>query len=290
MFIIAEISSNHHGKKETALKLCEAARDAGADAVKLQTFTPEGITLDKELRKAYRKAVTPRSWHEEIFAYCHKLGLTCFSTPANTDDVDFLESLSCPIYKIASFEIIDIPLIEYIARTGKPVIMSTGMATEIEINEALRAAQRCSVTLLKCTSAYPAEAAEANLLTLVDLKQKYKHIRVGISDHAPGIGVSVAAVALGAEVVEKHFTLEKKGPDAGVSLLPEEFKRLSQECRRAEAAIGHVHYGPTSGELQSYRRSLWAAENIAAGEHFTTENIKSLRPFGALPPKHLPTA
>ncbi len=287
MFIVAEMSSNHQGSLETALKICEVAKKAGADAVKLQTYTPEGMSLNPELRKAYKKAMTPREWHPQIFDKCKELGLVCFSAPFTPDDVDFLETLGCPMYKVASFEIVDIPLIEHIARKKKPIMISTGMATNTEIIEALRAAGNCPVTLLKCTSAYPAEARDANLLTIPDLKHKYGYVKVGISDHTPGIGVSIAAVALGAEVVEKHFTLEKKGPDAAVSLSPHEFVLLVRECRNAAAALGGVKYGGTPGELKNYRRSLWITKDIQAGEPFTQDNVKSLRPAGGIEPKHM---
>ena len=287
MLIAAELSANHNGKLDTALKTATAAKEAGADALKIQTYTAEGITMDRELTKLYKKAYTPREWHQEIFNHCRELGLLCFSSPFSIDDVDFLETLGCPIYKVASFEIVDIPLIEYIASKRKPMIISTGMATEVEITDALRAAQSCDVTLLKCTSAYPADPKEANLLTMADYRDKWKHVKVGISDHTPGIGVSIAAVALGAEMVEKHFTIEKKGIDAEVSLLPDEFKLLVTECRRAGDALGKIHYGATSSELKSYRRSLWVTKNIAAGEQFTPEHVKSLRPAGGIAPKHL---
>ena len=288
MFFIAELSANHNGQLKTALKLCEAAKEAGADAVKLQTYTPEGMSLKPELRKLYKKAMTPRDWHPEIFKRCGELDLVCFSSPFTVDDVDFLEDLGCPIYKVASFEIGDVPLIKHIASKGKPMIISAGMATEAEITDALRAAQLCDVILLKCTSAYPADPKEANLATLADMRHKWKHIRVGISDHTPGIGVAVAAVALGAEVVEKHFALDKKGIDAEVSLLPEEFAQMVTECKRAREAIGRVNYSPTSSEWKDYRRSLWVVKDISAGEKFTEDHVKSLRPAGGLEPKHLP--
>jgi pseudaminic acid synthase len=285
--IVAELSANHNGKIETALKACEAAKQAGADALKIQSYTPEGITLDRELTKLYKKGMTPRAWQERIFAKCAEIGLLCFSSPFSYDDADWLEPFT-PFYKVASFELTDLPFIRYLASKGKPLILSTGMATLTEITEALRAAGNCDVTLLKCTSAYPAEAQHANLATLADLRHKFKHVKLGISDHTPGIGVSVAAVALGAEMVEKHFTVEPKGIDAAVSLMPEEFKLLVAECRRAYESIGRVHYGATEGELLQYRRSLWAVKHIPAGERFTAENVKSLRPAGGLEPKHLP--
>jgi len=288
MLFVAEMSANHQGSKETALKICNAAERAGASAIKLQTYTPENMSLDPELRKLYKKAMTPREWHKDIFEHCKKIGILCFSTPFTIDDVDFLETLDCPMYKVASFELVDIPLIQHIASKGKPIIMSIGMATELEIIDALRAAGNCPVTLLKCTSAYPAEAKQANLATLADLKNKFKYIKVGISDHTPGIGVSVAAVALGAEVVEKHFTLEKKGVDAAVSLSPYEFSALVTECKRAKDAIGKVAYGSTQGELKDYRRSLWAIKEIKAGEQFTSDNVQSLRPAGGVESKHFP--
>ena len=290
MYVVAEMSANHNGKLETALEIVEKAAEAGADAVKLQTYTPDGMSLDPDLQKLYRKGALPRKWHRPIFERARELGITCFSAPFTIDDVDFLESLDCPMYKVASFEITDIPLVEYIASKRQPMIISAGMATVQEINLALRAAQDVPVTLLKCTSAYPATPREANILTIPDMAKKYPHVTIGISDHTPGIGVAVAAVGLGAQVVEKHFTVERKGLDKDVSLMPTQFAQLVEECHRAEDARGKVYYGVSPGEWTQYRRSLWVVKDIAQGETLTHGNIRSLRPVGGLDPAALPVA
>lgn len=263
--IVAEISANHLGSYERALRLVETAAAIGADCVKFQTFTPEqmvdeGLVLDTGPwagRKAidlYREAHTPRGWHKQLFERARELGLTPFSSVFHPDDVAFLETLDCPIYKISSFEITDTDLISAAARTGKPIVISTGMATEGEIRRAAIAADPSPhLTLLKCTSAYPADASDANLISMQRLGEFPRCRAFGLSDHIPGIGVAVAAVALGASMIEKHMTLRRAdgGPDAAFSMEPEEFAQLVTECRRAAAAIGEVRYGPTAAEQAS---------------------------------------
>ena len=266
-FIVAEVSANHLGQLSRALDLVDAAASAGADAVKLQTFTPEqmaepGVIIEagpwagRSLLDLYREAHTPREWHAPIFHHARRLGLVVFSSAFHPDDVDFLEGLDCPIYKIASFEITDRNLIRYAARTNKPIIISTGMATREEIAFACdlaRGAGCMDLTLLKCTSAYPADASDANLAAMAYMGDAFRAHAFGLSDHTPGIGVSVAATALGASVIEKHITLSRAdgGPDAAFSMEPEEFRQLVVECRRAAAAIGEVRYGPTPSEAAS---------------------------------------
>lgn len=264
-WIVAELSANHLGSLERALRLVDAARDAGADAVKLQTFTPEqmaelGTVLEsgpwagRSLVDLYREAHTPREWHCPLFDRAREMGLVAFSSVFHPDDVDFLETLGCPIYKIASSEVTDHALIRHAARTGKPLIISTGMATHDEILAAAIAADYSPhLTLLKCTSAYPADASEANLTTMQWLTAIPRCRAFGLSDHTLGIGVAVAATALGASVIEKHLTLSRAdgGPDAAFSMEPHEFAQMVTECRRAAAAIGEVRYGPTESEASS---------------------------------------
>jgi sialic acid synthase SpsE len=267
-FIVAEISANHLGSMARAFRLVDAAKWAGADAVKFQTFTVKGLVADpdavlssgpwagRSLGDLYAEAMTPRSWHQPLFEYARSISIEPFSTPFTPDDVDFLEELGCPRYKIASFELVDHELISYATRTGKPMVMSTGMATEWEIGDAVHAARGCQdLTLLKCTSAYPATPADANLAAGAALGG-YTFGRIamgtkwGLSDHTLGIAVPVAATALGAVMIEKHLTLRRKdgGPDAAFSLEPEEFKAMVDACRDAAAAIGEVKYGPTASE------------------------------------------
>lgn len=268
-FIVAEASGNHRGELKYALDLVDAAAEAGADAIKLQTFTPAqmarpGYVLEigpwagRELVDLYREIYTPRDWHRPIFERARQVGILAFSSVFHPDDVDFLETLECPIYKISSFEITDLPLIAHAARTNKAIIISTGMATQEEISKAVQMIVRsrpwdaAPVTLLKCTSSYPADSSEANLATMRHMDMHHG-CDVGISDHTLGIGVAVAATALGATVIEKHLTLRRAdgGPDAAFSMEPAEFKQMVTECRRAAAAIGTVHYGPTPGEAAS---------------------------------------
>ena len=265
-FLVAEISANHLGSLDRALALVNEAWLVGADAVKFQTFTPEQMVDEDKViesgpwagRRAidlYREAHTPREWHKPLFECARECGIVAFSSVFHPDDVDFLETLGCPIYKIASFELTDLRLIAYTASKRRPLIMSTGMATDREIRRALSEAISYgakNITVLKCTSAYPADASDANLATLDDMWVTWKWA-VGLSDHTPGIGVAVAATALGATVIEKHLTLSHKdgGPDAAFSMEPDEFRQLVTECRRAAAAIGEVRYGPTPSEAAS---------------------------------------
>lgn len=258
--IVAEISANHLGSLERALLLVDAAAKAGADAVKLQTFTPEqmaplnfliedGPWAGRHALELYREAHTPRDWHGPIFRLARELGIVVFSSVFHRDDVDFLETLDCPVYKISSFELTDHALIAYAAATGKPLVLSTGMATLAEIAEAMRAAAACTqLTLLKCTSAYPASSADANLLT--GPTWQALGVTWGLSDHTEGIGVAIAAAVLGASMIEKHLTLARAdgGPDASFSMEPAEFAQMVQECRRAKQALGEVRYGPTEAE------------------------------------------
>lgn len=309
-FIIAEMSGNHNQSLERALAIVEAAAAAGAHALKLQTYTADTMTLDIEerefyiadpnslwqgasLHKLYEEAHTPWEWHKPIFDRCRELGMIGFSTPFDETAVDFLESLDVPMYKIASFENTDLPLIRKVAATGKPLIISTGMATVAELDETVRAAREggCKdLVLLKCTSTYPATPENSNLVTIPHLKSLF-NVQVGLSDHTMGVGVSVASVALGATVIEKHFTLRRAdgGVDSAFSLEPEEFQALVIETERAWQGLGQVSYGATAKEKASlqFRRSLYVAEDIRAGESFTVQNLRAIRPGLGLPPKHL---
>src|SRR5690554_140856 len=310
-FIIAELSGNHDQSLDKALSMIDAAAAAGAHAIKLQTYTADTITLDvhereffidnpeslwhgSSLYQLYQKAYTPWEWHEPLFARAKQLGLIAFSSPFDLTAVEYLESLDVPCYKIASFENTDHGLIAAVAKTGKPVILSTGMASQAELaesDEVLRANGCNDFVLLKCTSQYPARPRDANLSTIPHLKQLF-NCEVGLSDHTTGIGVSVAAVALGATVIEKHFVLDRSegGVDAEFSMEPAEFKSLVDECVRAHDAVGKVHYGCTEKEMASrvHRRSLYIAEDMKTGERFTKENLRSVRPGAGLPTKHLP--
>lgn len=308
-YVIAEMSGNHNGDIDRAFALLQAAKDAGADAVKLQTYTADTITLDhdgqefvikgglwdgRRLYELYQEAHTPWEWHGALFAKASELGITLFSTPFDHTAVDFLESLGAPAYKIASFEAIDLPLIEKAASTKKPLIISTGMANEDEIEEAVATARKAGnnqIVLLHCVSAYPARPEEANLLTIPDIAERYG-VTVGLSDHTMGSEVSIAAVALGASVIEKHFTLARSdgGPDSAFSLEPHELKALCEGCRVAGLARGHVNYERTAGERDNvvFRRSLYVIRDMAAGEKFSKENLRSIRPGFGLAPKHLP--
>lgn len=263
--IVAELSANHLGSLNRALKIIDAAKAAGADAIKFQTYTVKGMVDDpgqvlssgpwagRSLGELYAEAMTPRSWHQTLFEYARSISIEPFSTPFTPDDVDFLEELHCPRYKIASFELTDHNLIRYAAKTGKPLIMSTGMATQMEISAAVVNAQAAGcddITLLKCTSGYPAPPEEVNLATLISLRCAPGVKAVGLSDHTQGLGVAVAATVLGASMIEKHLTLARAdgGPDAAFSMEPHEFAQMVTECRRAAAAIGEVRYGPTPAE------------------------------------------
>lgn len=310
-FIIAEMSGNHGQSLEKAMALVDAAAAAGAHALKLQTYTPDTITLDvhereffiadknslwqgQSLYKLYKVAMTPWEWHKSIFDYANNKGMLAFSSPFDLTAVDFLESLNVPCYKIASFENIDHGLLAAVAKTGKPVIMSTGMATQAELSESVQLLRDngCKdLILLKCTSNYPARPVDANLRTIPHLAQLF-NCQIGLSDHTPGVGVSVAAVALGATVIEKHFVLDRNGGevDAEFSLEPHELKMLVEETARAHDALGTVHYGCTEKEIASrvHRRSLYIAKDMKAGDMFTTENLRSVRPGLGLAPKYLP--
>ena len=301
-YVIAEISGNHKGDINRAIELIIKAKKAGADAVKLQTYTPDTITIDhdgpefiiksglwagRKLYDLYQEAHTPWEWHEVLFKKCGELGLTVFSSPFDHTAVDFLEKLGSPAYKIASFELVDIPLIEKCASTGKPIIMSTGMAKLKEIEEAIESAIKCGakeIALLHCVSGYPAKPREYNLKTIPNLVKKFKTI-TGVSDHTLGIAVPVAAVALGACIVEKHLTLRRSdgGPDAPFSIEPEEFRILKESCNDAWAALGNPSFERQSSEQPNmiFRRSLYTVRDITAGDLFTKENIRSIRPgFG----------
>lgn len=307
-FIIAEMSANHNQHLDIALETIRAAKKAGADAVKIQTYTADTLTLDcrkpdfvlgkglwegETFYSLYKKAYTPWEWHEEIYRVAREEGITCFSTPFDKTAVDFLESLNNPIYKIASFEITDIPLIKYIASKQKPIILSTGIAMEEDIKLALDtiyAEGNHDVTLLKCTSAYPAPIEDANLLTIPDMKQRFG-VKVGLSDHTEGSVVPLAAVSLGAEVVEKHFIIDRSigGPDAAFSMESEEFAEMVQIVRNVEKALGSVIYptDPTKIKGREYARSLYVAENIKKGDIITENNVRSVRPGFGLHPKYL---
>ena len=307
-FIIAEMSGNHNQSLERALEIVEAASDAGAHALKLQTYTADTLTLDVNdgdffistpdslwqgisLHKLYQQAYTPWEWHQPIFERCRQRGMICFSTPFDEAAVDFLEELGAPCYKIASFENVHLPLIRKVAATGKPVIMSTGMATVAELEDAVTAARNggCNdLILLKCTSSYPASPDNSNIRTIPHLQELFG-VQVGLSDHTMGIGVSVAAVAFGATVIEKHFTLRRAdgGVDSVFSLEPEELRSLVLETERAWRSLGSVSYGPTEKEKESlrYRRSLYISVDLEAGATLEPENVRIVRPGYGLPPK-----
>ena len=308
-FIVAELSSNHKGEIKRALALLEAAKEAGADAVKLQTYTADTITIDHDgpgfriegglwdgrtLYQLYQEAHTPWEWHEELFAKGRELGLTVFSSPFDHSAIDLLESLDAPAYKIASFEVIDLPLIKRAAAAGKPLVISTGMANLDEIREAVGAARRAgceSIALLHCTSGYPTPPEDTNLRALPRLAQEFDVV-AGLSDHTRGIAVAVTAIAFGAAVIEKHFTLRRSdgGPDAEFSLEPDEFAELADGCRTAWAALGRAEVGcaPSEKPNKLFRRSLYVVEDIPEGERFTPRNLRSIRPGYGLAPKHLP--
>lgn len=308
-FLIAEMSGNHNQSLERALEIVRAAAAAGADALKIQTYTADTMTLDinegeffiddpnnlwqgESLYKLYEKAYTPWEWHKPIFNLCKQLGLVAFSTPFDESAVDFLETLDVPCYKIASFENHDLPLIKRIAKTGKPIIISTGMATVAELDEAILTAKShgCKdLIILKCTSTYPASPENTNLLTIPHLQSLF-NVQVGLSDHTMGIGVSLASVALGASVIEKHFTLSRAdgGVDSAFSMEPHEMKMLVEEATKAWQALGRVSYGPTENEKPSlkHRRSLYIAEDMQAGDVLSKANLRAIRPGLGLSPKY----
>ena len=307
-FIVAELSANHGHKLDVALESVRAAKEAGADAIKIQTYTADTITLNcdaddfrvkgtlwngRTLYDLYQEAYTPWEWHQSIFDEAKKCGMVCFSTPFDKTAVDFLDNLDSPICKIASFEITDTPLIEYAAKKGKPMVISTGIAMPEDIELAVETCRRAGnddITLLKCTSSYPAPIEDANLLTMVDMKQRYG-VRVGLSDHTMGCDVAVAAVALGATMVEKHFILDRSigGPDAAFSMEKDEFSAMVKSIRNVEKAIGQVVYptDPSKIKGREFCRSLYVAEDIKAGDEITDKNVRSVRPGYGLHPKYL---
>lgn len=308
VFIIAELSANHNGSIDTAIETIRAAKRAGADCIKLQTYTADTITINcdkddflikgtiwegKNLYKLYQEAYTPWEWHAEIFKVAKEEGLICFSSPFDKTAVDFLETLNVPAYKIASFEITDIPLIEYAASKGKPIIISTGIAEEADIELALEACRRMGnndIALLKCTSSYPAPIEEANMCMVKDLADRYNVIS-GLSDHTMGATVPIVATVFGAKIIEKHFILDRSigGPDASFSMNEEEFAAMVKAVREAESAIGKVDYTLTEKQAKGkdFSRSLYVVEGMKNGDVITEENLRSIRPGFGLHPKHL---
>ncbi len=308
-FIIAEMSGNHNQSLDRALKIVEAAANTGAHAIKLQTYTPDTMTLDlakgdffiddkaslwngRSLYDLYQEAHTPWEWHKQIFDRARELGLIIFSTPFDATAVDFLEDIEAPCYKVASFENTDLPLIRKIASTGKPMIISTGMATVCELDETVRAAREAGcndIVLLKCTSTYPATPENTNILTIPHL-QKLFDCEVGLSDHTLGLGVSIASVVLGATIIEKHFTLSRSdgGVDSAFSMEPHEMTALVLETKRAWQALGKVFYGSTDKEKKSmvFRRSLYIAQNLKKGDQLSEKNVQAIRPGYGLAPKY----
>lgn len=308
-FIIAELSANHQGKIDVAIETIRAAKRAGADAIKLQTYTADTITLDvknkhfkinqgtvwdgRYLYDLYKEASTPWEWHQELYDAAKEEGLVCFSSPFDFTAVDFLETLNTPIYKIASFEITDIPLIEYVAKKGKPIIISTGIATIEDIELAIDTCKKAGnndITILKCTSQYPAKIEDANLITIPDIASRF-NVKAGLSDHTLGITAPVIAVALGATVIEKHIILDKSigGPDAHFSLDENEFKDMVEAVRAAEKSIGKVDYELTEAKQNSraFSRSLFVVEDVKEGDIISNDNVRSIRPGFGLHPKHL---
>lgn len=307
VFIIAELSANHNGSLETALATVRAAKRAGADCIKLQTYRADTITIDsnkedflikgtiwegKNLYNLYEEAYTPWEWHKEIMKVAKEEGLICFSSPFDLTSVDFLEQLNVPAYKIASFEITDIPLIEYVASKGKPVIISTGIATQLDIELALDACKRMgnnNVSLLKCTSSYPAPIEEANMCMVKDLAERYNVI-TGLSDHTMGATVPVVATCFGAKIIEKHFILDREigGPDASFSMNEEEFTSMVRAVREAEKAIGKVDYNLTEKQIKGkdFSRSLYITNDMEKGDTITKDNVRSIRPGFGLHPKY----
>lgn len=308
-FVIAEMSGNHNQSLERALEIVEAAAQSGVHGLKIQTYTADTMTLDMSegeffindtqslwqgtsLYQLYQQAYTPWEWHKTIFDRCQELGMIGFSTPFDATAVDFLESLDVPCYKIASFENTDLPLIRKVASTGKPLIISTGMASIAELDETVRTAREAGcqdLILLKCTSTYPASPENTNLMTIPHLRDLFD-VQVGLSDHTLGIGAAVASVALGTTFIEKHFTLSRAdgGVDAAFSMEPHEMKQLVEETERAWQALGKISYGATTAEQKSlkFRRSLYVTQNIKAGETLTPQNMRAIRPGFGLPPKY----
>ncbi len=309
VFVIAELSGNHGQNFEQAVELVRAAKECGADAIKLQTYTPDTLTIDcrnqyfqlgegtiwqgKNLYELYGEAHTPWEWQPKLKEIANDQGLELFSTPFDSSAVDFLEDMDVPAYKIASFEIVDLALLRRVAETGKPVVVSTGMATQHEIHEAvstLRDVGNTELALLKCTSAYPAPAEEMNLLTIPALRQMFE-VTVGLSDHTLGIAAPIAAVTLGASIIEKHLTITRSagGPDSPFSLEPNEFRQMVSAIRETEKALGQFFLGATEHEVSSrvFRRSLFVVDNMKAGDIFTERNVRSIRPGHGLPPRDM---
>lgn len=307
--IVAELSANHGHRLDLALRTIKAAKDAGADAIKIQTYTPDTITLDSDndyfqikqgtlwdgttLYKLYRQAYTPWEWHEELFRYAGEIGIGIFSTPFDKTAVDFLETLDNPIYKIASFEITDTPLVGYAASKGKPMMISTGIATLQEIVDAVDACRKAGnddITLLKCTSSYPAPLEEANLLTIPEMRERFG-VSVGLSDHTLGSIAAVTAVALGAKVIEKHFIVDRSvgGPDAEFSMNPVEFSTMVAQIRDVEKCLGTVSYelSEKMKRNRKFSRSLFAVQDIKNGDLFSEQNVRSIRPGDGISPKYL---
>ena len=305
IFLVEELSANHHQSKDIALKTIKAAKGSGADAVKLQTYTPECLTLNgnskyfqiqgtlwegKNFYQLYQEAMTPWEWHKDLFEYAKELGIICFSSPFSKEGVDFLEELENPIYKVASFEIVDLELIEYMAKTKKPIILSKGIATKEEIKEALDVCKKevKDITLLQCTSSYPAPLNEANL-SLIPKMQRDFGVKVGLSDHTLGITAPIVAASLGAKVIEKHFILDKKlgGPDSAFSIEPQEFSAMAKALREVEELLGVESYelSQKSKEGRVFMRSLFVVEDIAKGERIKENQIRSIRPGYGIPPK-----
>lgn len=309
-YIVAELSGNHNQKYEQAVAMVKAAKEAGADAIKLQTYTADTLTIDcdaepfqipsgntwegQTLYQLYGQAYTPWEWHPGLKKMANDLGLDLFSSPFDRSAVDFLAEIDVPAYKIASFELVDVPLIQYVARQGKPVIMSTGLSVLSEVFEAVQAVRETGATqlaLLKCNSGYPALPEEMHLRTIPHMADMFR-IPVGLSDHTLGIGAPIAATALGACIVEKHFTLSRSepGPDTAFSLEPTEFKEMVENIRIVEKSLGQVNYEPTQKELNNrvFRRSLFIVKDVRAGAELTEENVRSIRPGDGLPPRFLP--
>lgn len=309
VYIVAEMSANHNQDFEQAVRIVQAAKEAGADAIKIQTYTADTLTIDSDkeyfrisggmlwdgrsLYDLYREAYTPWEWQPKLKKAANDLGLDFFSSPFDHTAVDFLEDMKVPVHKIASFELVDLPLIRRVAQTGKPIIMSTGMATLTEIDEAVRTVKEAGgsqLALLKCTSAYPAAPEEMNLQTIPHLSETFG-VPAGLSDHTMGIAVPIAAVALGACIIEKHFTLSRDTPsaDSAFSLEPHEFKAMVEAVRVAEKALGTAHYGVSEAEARSrvFRRSLFVVKDMKAGEKFTAANVRSIRPAHGLHTRYL---
>lgn len=307
-YIIAEMSGNHNGSKEKAFEIMRAAKEAGADCIKIQTYTPDTLTIDcdneyfqvssgtwegENLYSLYGKAFTPWEWQKDLKEEADRLGLDFLSTPFDTTSVDFLEEMGLEYYKIASFELVDIPLIKYIAKKGKPIILSTGMSNVEEIEDALTCIKEQGmdnqVVLLKCSSSYPAISDDMNLATISDMGKRFG-VPIGLSDHTLGDLSAIASVAMGARVVEKHFCMARSegGPDASFSMEPAEFKEMVEHIRQVEKAMGQVSYGVTKTEESSmcFRRSLFVVQDVKAGETFTAENVRSIRPGYGIKPKH----